>query len=726
MTSPSPTYVHLRNGGVSVVLQSGGGSDIPSVLFWGADLGPLTPADLADLDTVTLRQTPPATLDTAWRPSLLPMGRDGWSGRPGFQATSGGHPLFPVWSSVTEQTDSAGHEMSITAVGESAPDGVQLRFGLDLRLDDAGLLAMRTTVTNESGQDVSLDWLDTCMPVPLTAVTMTSFTGRWPLEKQPQTTGLPDGSITRTSRRGKPGHDSPWILLLSDGTPRNGSGAVWASHLAWSGDATYRTDRLPHHQPFMGAGELLGPGEMTLKPGEAYVTPQVYYAFSQRGLDGISDQFHHLIRTMPGRAHSPRPFTLNTWEAVYFDHNFATLSQLATRAAEVGVERFVLDDGWFHERRDDTRGLGDWVVDPEVWPDGLEPLADFVHERGMQFGLWFEPEMVNLDSDVGRAHPEWILGYADNIPNRPDVSYRSQYVLDLANPEAYDHVRGQMAELIEALHVDYIKWDHNRELTEPIHAGVYGTHVQTLAAYRLIDDLKEQFSWLEIESCSSGGARTDVGILEHTDRIWASDSNDPRNRNDIQRWTELIVPPELIGAHVGPSPAHSTGRATDLSYRMAISLEGSAGLEWNILDCTSEEIEQIKRFVALYKEARSLLHSGVVRHSDFVDPALRGRTVIAADRTHAIAVISSVDDLRNAIQENYVLPDAAPELTYEIHIRTDIGATQWGWIVPQWVSEAVTEAGIRISGKLLQSVGLLLPNLWPMQAFVLDITAVER
>ncbi len=163
-------------------------------------------------------------------------------------------------------------------------------------------------------------------------------------------------------------------------------------------------------------------------------------------------------------------------------------------------------------------------------------------------------------------------------------------MLDLANPDAYRHVRGQMADLIRELGIDYIKWDHNRDVTEPVHDGHYGLHAQTEAAYRLFDDLKAEFPGLEIESCASGGGRTDAGILQHADRIWASDSNDPRDRVDIQRTTELVVPPEMIGAHIGPSPAHSTWRATDLSYRAAMSLEGCSGFEWNILECTDDEI----------------------------------------------------------------------------------------------------------------------------------------
>lgn len=763
----------LRGGGVCVVLKTPT-DDMPQVEYWGRDIAvptgdcgcvigndtcgndtcagcatagssacPLNESVLAALDAMTLKDTPPNKPDAAWRPSLLPQGAEGWAGRVGLECARGGRPVYARWTHV----ETTAGPSSLTVVAEDAVNG--LKLDATLRITASGLVIARHTITNtarlagdsaagpdstqvvaNAGEPLTVSWLDATLPMPKRADTLTQFTGRWPLEKQPVTGPLPVGSITRDCRRGKTGHDSPWMFIASIGAPLNQTGDIWACHLAWSGNQTYRIDNMPAHEPVIGAGELLGPGEVRLNPGDSYTTPEVCFSYSDRGLDGIADRFHGWLRSLPGHvdvAAKPRPFTLNTWEAVYFNHDEATLKRLADRAAQVGVERFVLDDGWFHERRDDTRGLGDWVVDPAVWPNGLDGLAAHVHDLGMEFGLWFEPEMVNLDSDLAREHPDWILAAPEAVPGRADLSYRTQYVLDLADPDAYAHVRDQMAALVEQLGVNYIKWDHNREVTEPMHDGRFGLHEQTEACYRLFDELKTRFPGLEIESCSSGGARTDAGILQHADRIWASDSNDPRDRVDIQRWTELIVPPEMIGAHVGPSPAHSTDRATDLSYRAAISLTGCSGFEWNVLECTDEQIAVLQSFVALYKELRGLLHTGRVMHADCMDPALRARGVVNADRTHAVWVIATTDNIRDWLAERLQVTGLDPARSYHVRMRREIGESHWGWVTPQWLTAAQDDddnGGFTAPGRLLSEVGLQLPNLWPMQAIVLEFTAI--
>jgi alpha-galactosidase len=701
----------LRRDGVDLILAAPD-TGLPAVLHWGADLGAFV-TDLVGIDAATGRQTPPGTLDAAWLLSLVPQESEGWSGRPALLATREGRPLFPRWVATVQQLDEA--TAAITAVDGDA--GLTLRTRL--AIGAGGLVLVDHELQNDGEGTVEVSWLEATLPVPKAADHRTDFTGRWAREKAPVTVPMPRGTTVRESRRGRGGHDSPWVTLASKGTPKHRSGEVWAVHLGWSADVRHRTDRMTEHVTLLGAGELLRPGEIRLAPGESYSAPTAYFAWSATGLDGISERFHTWMRDRPQHPRTPRPLVLNTWEAVYFDHDQARLEALAHKAAEVGVERFVLDDGWFMARRHDRAGLGDWEVDPAAWPNGLEPLADLVRSLGMQFGLWFEPEMVNLDSDLARAHPDWLLANPASVPSPEGLSFRTQYVLDLANPEAFEHVRSQMSALVSRLGIAFIKWDHNRDLVEAVHEGRPGTHPQTLAAYRLIDRLKADHPGLEIESCSSGGARTDLGILARTDRVWASDSNDPVERQDIQRWTELVLPPEMIGAHVGPSPAHSSGRATALAYRIATSLQGSAGFEWDLLSCNEEETEQITAFAALYKELRGLLHTGNVVHLDVADPALRVRGVVAADRAEAVFTIATVASLEDALPERLRLDGLDPDRCYTLRVRDEIGASKHGWTVPPWLGKDP----VSVSGRVLTEVGVQLPGLWPVQAIMLHLTA---
>jgi alpha-galactosidase len=708
--TPSDWSVLRRNGACVVVAHPPAG--LPWVAHWGADLGDLTLTDLTALDAATSRQTRPGTLDAAWRLSLLPAEADGWAGRPAVLVTRSGLPVFPRWT-VTETTT---NDTAVDVIGTDAEAGLTVRTRIEIGA--GGLVLVEHDLTNLGAGPVEVGWLEPTLPVPRSADHLTTFAGRWTREKVPLTTLMPRGSTTRQSRRGRPGHDAPTITVASVAAPRDRSGEIWAVHLGWSADTTYRTDRMTDHVTLLGAGELLRPGEVVLQPGETYRSPVAYFAWSDTGLDGMTARFHTWLRARPQHPRGPRPLVLNTWEAVYFDHDPRLLAKLAERAAEVGVELFVLDDGWFHDRRDDTRGLGDWRVDPAVWPDGLEPLAEQVHALGMQFGLWFEPEMVNLDSDLARARPEWLLHNPAHVPTPDGLSWRTQYLLDLAEPAAWEHIRTQIDTLVTRLGIDFIKWDHNRDLVEPLHDGRPGTHAQTLATYRLIARLKADHPGLEIESCSSGGARSDFGILAVTDRVWASDSNDPVERQDIQRWTQLLLPPELVGGHVGPTTSHSSGRTTDLSYRLATSLMGSAGFEWDILQCSPEELTTITRFAALYKEVRHILHTGVAVHADPSDAALRVVGSVTAERDQALFSIASIATLEDALPERIRLHGLDQDRRYRVRLRNEIGAARSGWITPAWL----TQGEITLTGRMLSTVGLQIPVLWPAQALVLHLT----
>jgi alpha-galactosidase len=345
-----------------------------------------------------------------------------------------------------------------------------------------------------------------------------------------------------------------------------------------------------------------------------------------------------------------------------------------------------------------------------MWPEGLHPLADEVRRLGMQFGLWFEPEMVSRDSELARTHPEWVLGEPDAM------SWRFQHVLDLGNDAAFEHIFGRIDALLSEYPISYIKWDHNRDLLTE------SAHRQTQALYRLIDAVRAAHPGVEIESCASGGARIDLGILRRVDRVWTSDTNDPLERQQIQRYTGILVPPEYLGGHLGAARSHTTWRSSDLSFRLATALFGSAGIEWNLSEASSEERTLIAGWIRHYTELRGLLHSGTVVHADSSDPALALHGVVARDAQSALFAHVALAAPRTAIPA----PARFVGLDADTHYRVrplDLGAT------PRSIQDAapawITAGGVVLSGRLLQSVGLPMPLLAPEQALLIELSAVD-
>ncbi|WP_374537133.1 alpha-galactosidase [Micromonospora aurantiaca (nom. illeg.)] len=735
------TIVHLRRARTSLVLDARG-PGLPRVVHWGADLGPLPDEDLPAVVDATVPPVVPSSFDTPTVLSLLPEASAGWSGRPGLA----GHRDGRDWSTAFRLTGLDVHDepaapspallggaplhapgvnkgpfLSSGRVEVRAADpGAGLSLTVEITLDAAGVLTLRHRLRNDGDGRYEVRELTPVLPVPAVATELLDLTGRWCRERAPQRHPWPMGAWVREGRHGRTGHDA--TLLLVAGTAGFGfrHGEVWAVHTGWSGDHVTAAERRPTGESTLGGGELLAPGEIVLGPGEEYATPLLYAAHSADGLDGLSDALHTHLRARPSHPRTPRPVTLNVWEAVYFDHDLDRLRALADAAAEVGVERFVLDDGWFRGRRHDQAGLGDWWVDGEVWPDGLQPLIDHVRGHGMQFGLWVEPEMVNPDSDLFRAHPDWVL----QAPGRLPPPWRHQQVLDLAHPDAYAYLLERLdAVLSEHDGLAYLKWDHNRDLTEAGHAGRPGVHAQTLAVYRLLDELRARHPDVEIESCSSGGARVDLEILRRTDRVWASDCNDALERLSIQRWTGLLLPPELIGTHIGPERSHTTHRVHDLSFRAVTALFGHHGIEWDITAIDAGERAELAAWVALHKRLRPLLHTGRVVRVDHPDPAVQAHGVVAHDRNHAVYAVSRVATSAAQVPGAVRLPGLDPQRRYRV--RPPAGVPEPALLElspPGWL--AWPGDGIAVSGSVLSTVGVQLPALHPEQALLLEVTVV--
>ncbi|RCK57225.1 alpha-galactosidase [Microbacterium sorbitolivorans] len=709
MPTPSRRDTARFHAAGSALIVAFPGDGLPEVLHWGADPGPLSGDALAALDAANARQITSSALDIAWPLTILPTERDGWQGRPGLAGSAAGAPLLPGWETRSVERDERGFSL--------IAEGAGLRLESELRFDAHGVLRVTHRVHNIGDGAVALSGLDATLPVPARASELLDFTGYWSHERSPQRRPLVFGSFARETRRGRTGHDSPLLTILGEPGFSERRGEVWGVHLAWSGDSVYRTDRMPEGASLLGAGELIRPGELVLEPGESFEAPAALFSWSAEGLDGMSARLHGMLRARPHHPRTPRPVMLNTWEAVYFRHELAPLVALADAAAEVGVERFVLDDGWFRGRRSDNAALGDWFVDPEVWPEGLHPIVDHVRGLGMGFGLWVEPEMISPDSDLARSHPDWVLGPADHDPR----TWREQQVLDLARPEAYAYVLERFDALLTEYPIEFLKWDQNRDLLEAVHAGRAGVDAHTRATYALLDELRERHPGVEIESCASGGGRIDLGILEHTDRVWGSDTNDPVERSRIQRWTEALIPPELIGSHVGPETAHTTYRWTDLRLRMAMTLFASAGIETDITQFTPGERAQLAEWIAEYKRLRPLVHAGELVHERGTDEGCLLTGSVSADRRWALYRLVREEMGEWGLPPALTLPGLDPSLTYRVRVIEPLSAAKTRDVVPvPWIAAGEIE----LPGSVLGAIGVRTPLLAPASALVLEVTAV--
>ncbi len=707
--------VVLRAGGTSVVLDARGAA-VPRVLHWGADLGAHPdPGVLTAAPAVT-----PHAPDQPWPLTLVPMRADAWSGSPGLEAHRSGKSAPTILRQVATT-----HEAN-RLLTSSLDNASGTEVAVELFLEPSGVLRARATVTNRGHDVLEIAAVRLLMPLPHQATELLDQTGRWAREASAQRLPIAYGTHRRASRRGKSGHDGPLLLVAGERDFGFRKGSVWATHVAWSGDREHLVERLPDgagpHAGVLGGGELLAAGEVRLEAGGTYSSPWVHFVWSDDGLDGLSRRLHQMLRARPHHPMSPRPVVLNTWEAVYFDHDLSRLTALAVRAAEVGAERYVLDDGWFLGRRNDRAGLGDWTVDPEVWPHGLHPLVDHVRGLGLQFGLWVEPEMVNPDSVLAREHPDWVLGPAANAP----AEWRHQHVLDVARPEVFDYLLERLDALVTEYRLDSLKWDHNRDVLAAVRAdGSPAIHQQTSAVYRLLAALRARHPTLEIESCAAGGGRIDLGILEHADRVWTSDTNDPIERQAIQRWTGVLLPPELMGAHVGAPVSHTTGRETDLTMRGLTALFGHAGIEWDLTTLTSEERRQLSSWVGLYRELRPLLHSGDVTRADLTDPGALLHGVVASDTSEALLAYVRLATSPDAQPGRVQLPGLDRDRDYRVRLRLEAGAPRLVEILPPSWWDAAIGDGLMASGKALGVVGLPFPVVAPGSGFLLHLTAVQ-
>lgn len=464
--------------------------------------------------------------------------------------------------------------------------------------------------------------------------------GRWAGESQLARTDLSHGEHVLGSRRGHTSHAHlPWIAL-DDGDAGEEQGQVWSAALAWSGSWRIAVQLLTGGlvQATGGAGHD-DAGLVLLAPGESYTTPVFAGLWTDGGFGASSRAWHayQLAHVIPG-AEQSRPVLYNSWEATYFEVSEAGQSALARRAADVGVELFVVDDGWFGERTHDAAGLGDWTPNPDRFPNGLKPLADDVHALGMQFGIWVEPEMVNPDSDLYRAHPDWVQHH----PGRRRTEFRNQLILNLAREDVRDYLWERLDTLLNSAPVDYVKWDFNRCFTDAGWPGeaypqrLWVDHVTGL--YTLLDRLRAAHPGVAFESCSGGGGRIDLGVLSRTDQVWTSDNTDPLDRLAIQEGFSQIHPARVMAAWVTDSPNEQlNGRVSSLRYRFVSSMAGVLGLGGDLVKWSEDELAEAREWVARYKTIRPVVQHGELYRLRPASEELSAVQYVRGDETVVLA-----------------------------------------------------------------------------------------
>lgn len=523
---------------------------------------------------------------------------------------------------------------------------------------------------------------------------LTHLAGRWGEETLRQQQNVPFTTIVLESRRGHTGHQqAPW-LAIDDGSATEDHGEVWCAALAWSGSWKMIVEReAPGHVRCVAGVQNF---DLTyhLDPGEQWTLPALILGYSAAGFGQASRHLHsyQLAEVLPSRfAHALRPVIYNSWYATLFDVTEDNQRALADRAADMGVEMFVVDDGWFGQRDDDRAGLGDWYANPAKFPRGLAPLIKYVRALGMEFGLWVEPEMVNPDSDLYRTHPDWVY----HFPGRPRSEVRHQLVLNLARSEVEEFITTMLDTLLTQNDIRFLKWDLNRSWSEPgwpdAPAGrereVWIRHVHAL--YRILATIRQRHPNILIESCAGGGGRVDLGILRYTDQVWTSDNTFAQDRLAIQEGFSYAYAPKVQVSWVTDN---DSGRLAPLRYRFHVAMQGTLGIGGNLLAWSEADLAEARELVALYKSVRPTIQHGQLY-----------RLLSAVDGGDAVMWYTSSDGTEGVA---FVYRTSAPPWAAPLRLRLP-GLQQGHYIVdlPDGTREVRSASGLAASGVMVPLAG---------------------
>ena len=556
-------------------------------------------------------------------------------------------------------------------------------------------LTRRMTLTNEGENSLTLTHMQSAS-VPFYGMDydLIHLKGRWAHERQVVRESVCQARVRIESQRGASGHEENPFAALCEKSATERSGSVWAMSLVYSGSFLAAAEISVQENVRLSIGLNPETCRWLLAPGEIFHTPEAVLVYSDEGLNGMSHIYHRLYRTRLCRGvwrDRPRPVLINNWEATYFDFNEEHILAIAERAKEIGVELFVLDDGWFGKRNSDNCSLGDWVVNREKLPCGIDGLARKINDMGMMFGLWFEPEMVSPDSDLYRAHPDWCL----HAPGRPRTEARQQLILDLSRTEVQDYIIKAVSDVLSSAPISYVKWDMNRNMTESFSFGrepgrqMETQHRYMLGLYRVLETITSAFPDVLFESCSGGGGRFDAGLLHYMPQTWTSDDTDAVERLSIQYGTSLVYPPSTMGAHVSASPNHQTGRTTSIKMRGDVALGGNFGFELDLSRQTEEDLIEARRMIEDVKRLRGTLQQGeFTRLESPLEGNFAAWQFVSPDRQDVILCAYQRLAQPNPFSHRIFLHGLCPDAAY-----------------------LDTQTGRRYSGAALMNVGFPLPYL---------------
>lgn len=525
--------------------------------------------------------------------------------------------------------------------------------------EDTDVIVRSSKLINTSKEAVVLDRLmSNQLDFETDDYVFSSFTGAWAREMHRTDSLVKAGKISVSSVSGSSSSVANCFVMLSKEITSEDLGPCYGLNLVYSGNHYEACEVNSFHKTRFVQGINPTTFEYKINPGDEFEAPEAVMTFSNDGFNGMSQNMHHFVKNHIVRGkwkNRIRPVLLNSWEAAYFDINESKLLKLAKAGKEVGVELFVMDDGWFGHRDDDTSSLGDWYVNKKKLPHGVEGLCNKINELGLEFGIWVEPEMVNVDSDLYRAHPDWVM----QIPGKPHSEGRNQRILDFANPEVVSYMTKQMADVFSSANIAYVKWDMNRLFTDiyspylPADRQGEVAHRYILGLYKIMTDLTAQFPEILFEGCASGGNRFDLGILSFFPQIWASDDTDAFYRVGGQTGYSYGYPMNTVSAHVSACPNHQTLRVTPLETRFNVAAFGVCGYECNLCDMKKEELEEIKKQIEIYKHWRDVLQYG-----DFY----RGRsnnihewTCVSPDKERAVGMI-----MQGVVEPNNMFEQFSP------------------------------------------------------------------